>query len=136
MSTVQDALAMLDFNATAPYVPIEPGPDDSVREIVKRMENATVKGDLALIKDSMADLLRLPRTEKYVSSPGTALYSAIVHQHTQIVTFLLNLNVRFGQNEIKWATRHRDTNTLGLFLEHGWDINAPLLEWAYPPPMA
>lgn len=136
MSEVQDALAQLDFNATAPYMPIEPGPDDSVRKIVKTMENASVKGDLALIKDSMADLLRLPRTEKYVSSPGSTLYFAIEHQHTHIVTFLLDMDVCFGQREIKWATRHRDTKTLDLLLEHGWDINAPLVEWAYPPPMA
>lgn len=136
MSTVQDALAMLDFNATGPCIPIEPGPDNSVYEIVEKMKDASVKGDLASVKDGMAKLSTFPRTERYMKSPGTALYSAIKHQHTHIVNFLLDVNVRFGQNKIKWATRHRDTKTLGLLLEHGWDINAPLLEWAYPPPMA
>lgn len=103
-------------------------------DIINELEQASVEGDLRVIKHAFATLRSIPGCDIYLTRPGSSLILAIENNHDKVVEFFLNEGVRLETNHVKLGTINKNISLLEMFLHHGWDINEQL-DWAAPPPL-
>jgi hypothetical protein len=64
-----------------------------------------------------------------------ALLEAVSHVRTQVVSYLLGQGVPLASVHIDQAIKVQSPAIFDAFLQHGWDINNPLIE-TQPPALA
>lgn len=90
-------------------------------ELQLEFERACASGDLA----DVAELVDAgPRSPEYLSQ---GLFSAIYHKNVEIVKLLLGRGVAINRAVPVAAAKARSLPIFQLLLEHGWDINAPVM---------
>lgn len=101
-------------------------------DIINELEQASLEGDLRVIKHSFARLRFISGCDVYLERPGSSLILAIKNNHDKVVEFFLNEGVELEPNHVKIATINKNISLLEIYLHHGWNINEQL-DWAAPP---
>ncbi len=126
----------LDFNAIGDAGAFEDHTfPTEYTQIVSDLEQHASEGSVVAVKRSIGALRRTGVGQRWLECPGSALYLAILHSHTNIVDYLLSEGVQISSNHVKCATEKRNKAILGLLVDHGWDINQQI-EWSVPPALA
>lgn len=103
--------------------------------IIYRLENNSYKGSLDAVKEALAELRRLPETERRRDNPyGRALLWAVEQGHQDVVAYLLSEAVEPSTSVVRKAILMKITAMLQL-LEKAWDINKAF-GWSEPPALA
>ena len=116
--------------------------DATERNTAEILAAAAGTGDLTAVSEILKHWPLQPGSEP-AAAPNSlglwpfplVLYRAIEENQAQIVSYVLGLGLKLERLAVERALDVGSADIFGAFVDHGWDINAPLGEQE-PPPLA
>jgi hypothetical protein len=103
---------------------------------IDRLRKAASSGDLTSVKAFFAQWRSIPASEKWeVACFRGALFDAVRNNHHGVTSYLLSMGVPPNMDVVVLATQSKSCTALQLLLDHGWNINEPVLRMDRPPPL-